>query len=190
MPAIVQQNIGNGHWLDFWVICDTANCHLFSSDDNGHIYRSQTSLANFPNGFGNTVIAAQDSKNNLFEGTAVYKVEGANEYLLLQEAIGSNGRRWYRSFTSDRIEGPWTPLAATESNPFARSNNVTFPAGTSAWTQDFSHGEPLRAGNDQTLTINPCQLQFLYPGMNPSSSGDYSQLPWRMGLLTQTNSSC
>ncbi|MEO3755400.1 non-reducing end alpha-L-arabinofuranosidase family hydrolase [Streptomyces sp. B6B3] len=187
MPDIVRQNIGNGNWLDFWVICDTANCHLFSSDDNGHIYRAQTSMANFPNGFGNTVIALQDSAYNLFEGTAVYKVGDTDDYLLLQEAIGSTGR-YYRSYTSNSISGPWSPLAASESNPFARSSNVSFPSG--AWTRDISHGELLRSGSDQTLTINPCDLQFLYQGMAPGSGGDYSQLPWRMGLLTQTNSPC
>ena len=187
-PDIVRQNKGNGHWLDFWVICDTANCHLFSSDDNGHIYRAQTSMANFPNGFGNTVIALQDAnRNNLFEGTAVYKVGNTGQYLLLQEAIGSSGR-YYKSFTSNRIEGPWTPHAASQSNPFAATSNTTFPTGQ--WTRDISHGELLRAGNDQTLPINPCRLQFLYQGLDPNAGGDYSQLPYRMGLLTQTNSPC
>ena len=95
---------GRWAWLDFWMICDSSNCYLFSSDDNGHIYRSQTTLANFPNGFGNTVIALQDSRFALFEGSAVYKVAGVNQYLLLQEAIGSDGRRWYRSFTSNSAE--------------------------------------------------------------------------------------
>ncbi|MEE1940060.1 non-reducing end alpha-L-arabinofuranosidase family hydrolase [Streptomyces sp. TRM 70361] len=190
-PAIVTRNKGDGHWLDFWVICDAADCHLFSSDDNGHIYRAQTSVQDFPNGFGNTVIAMEDSDpNRLFEGTAVYRVGDTGEYLLLQEAIGSDGRRWYRSFTSGRIEGPWNPLADTESNPFARSNNVTFPAGTPAWTRDFSHGELIRADNDQTLTIDPCRLQFLYQGLDPNAGGDYIALPWRMGLLTQTDSAC
>jgi len=196
-PPIVTQNKGNGAWLDFWMICDDVNCYLFSSDDNGHIYRSQTTVANFPNGFGNTVIVLQDSNRfNLFEGTAVYRVGNSGQYLLLQEAIGSDGRRWYRwrrwyrSFTSNSLTGQWVPLAATESNPFARSNNVTFPSGTPAWTRDFSHGELIRASNDQTVPINPCRLQFLYQGMDPNASGEYITLPWRMGLLTQTNSPC
>ncbi|WP_217214672.1 non-reducing end alpha-L-arabinofuranosidase family hydrolase [Streptomyces sp. AC550_RSS872] len=188
MPDIIKQNIGNGHWVDMWVICDSANCYLFSSDDNGHLYRSQTTVGQFPNGFTNTVIAAQDSKYALFEASNVYKVQGSNQYLLLVEAIGSDGRRYFRSWTSGSLAGSWTPLAASESNPFARSNNVAFPSG--AWTRDISHGEMIRAGHDQTLTIPACRLQYVYQGMNPNAGGDYNLLPWRLGLLTQTNSTC
>ena len=189
MPAIIAQNIGSGFWVDMWVICDSANCDLFSSDDNGHLYRSQTTLASFPNGMTNTVIAAQDSnRNNLFEASNVYKVQGANQYLLLVEAIGSDGRRYFRSWTSTSIAGTWNPLAASESNPFARASNVSF-SGT-AWTRDISHGEAIRAGVDQTLTISPCHLQYLYQGLDPAAGGDYNSLPWRLGLLTQTNSAC
>ncbi|KMS70720.1 1,4-beta-xylanase [Streptomyces viridochromogenes] len=188
IPDIIKQNIGNGHWVDMWVICDSANCYLFSSDDNGHLYRSQTTVGQFPNGFSNTVIAAQDSKYALFEASNVYKVQGSSQYLLLVEAIGSDGRRYFRSWTSGSLAGSWTPLAASESNPFARANNVTFPSG--AWTRDISHGEMIRAGHDQTLTIPACRLQYVYQGMNPNAGGDYNLLPWRLGLLTQTNSTC
>jgi hypothetical protein len=187
-PPIVTQNKGPGGWIDFWVICDTGTCFLFFSDDNGHIYRAQTGLGSFPNGFGNTQIVLSDSRFALFEATNVYKVSGSNQYLLLQEAIGSDGRRWFRSYTSTSLTGTWNPLANTESNPFARSNNVTFPNGQ--WTRDISHGDMIRANNDQTQTINPCRMQYVYQGMDPNASGDYIRLPWRMGLLTQTNSTC
>ncbi|MFJ8363607.1 non-reducing end alpha-L-arabinofuranosidase family hydrolase [Streptomyces sp. NPDC093984] len=189
MPDIIRQNIGNGYWVDMWVICDSANCYLFSSDDNGHLYRSQTTVGQFPNGFTNTVIAAQDSNRYaLFEASNVYRVQGTSQYLLLVEAIGSDGRRYFRSWTSTSLAGSWTPLAASESNPFARATNVTFPSG--AWTRDISHGEMIRAGYDQTLTIPACRLQYLYQGKDPNAGGDYNSLPWRLGLLTQTNSSC
>jgi endo-1,4-beta-xylanase len=186
MPEIIEQNIGNGFWVDMWVICDEVNCYLFSSDDNGHLYRSQTTVADFPNGFDNsTVIALQDpNRFSLFEASNVYRIKGTNSYLLLVEAIGTDGRRYFRSWTSSRLDGAWTPLADTENNPFARASNVTFKE--TPWTQDISHGEMIRDGYDQTLTIDPHHLQYLYQGMDPAASGEYSQLPWRLGLLTQS----
>lgn len=188
MPKIISDNIGSGSWVDMWVICGSVNCYLFSSDDNGHLYRSQTSMANFPNGMSQPVIALSDSRFKLFEASNVYKVDGRQQYLLLVEAIGSDGRRYFRSWTTSTINGTWVPSAATESNPFARSNNVTF--GGPAWTKDFSHGEMIRSGYDQSMTINPCSLRYLYQGKDPGASGRYIDLPWRLGLLTQTNSTC
>ncbi|MGP3939134.1 non-reducing end alpha-L-arabinofuranosidase family hydrolase [Streptomyces sp. 6N106] len=167
-----------------WVIRDDAKCYLFSSDDNGHLFRSETTVGEFPGGFGNTQLVLRNSEFALFEGEAVHRVQGTSTYLLMMEAIGSDGRRYYRSFTAQGLTGRWQPLAA----PPSRSNNVSFPAG--AWTRDISHGELIRTGTDQTMTINPCRLQFLYQGMNPSAGGGYSQLPWRLGLLAQTNATC
>ncbi|HEU5161157.1 MAG TPA: non-reducing end alpha-L-arabinofuranosidase family hydrolase [Streptosporangiaceae bacterium] len=189
MPQIIADNIGDGFWLDMWVICDKVNCYLFSSDDNGHLYRAQTRVRDFPNGFGKTVIVVSDpNRFRLFEAANVYRIKGSNTYLLLVEAIGTDGRRYFRSWTAEGIDGDWVPLADTEANPFARANNVAFPDG--AWSQDISHGEMIRAGIDQTLTIDPCNLRYLYQGMDPAAGGEYSQLPWRLGLLTQTNSAC
>jgi endo-1,4-beta-xylanase len=74
------------------------------------------------------------------------------------------------------------PLAATNTNPFL--------AGTAAWTQDFSSGEAIRSNYDQTVTLSPCHLQYLYQGMDPSSNQSYNLLPWRIGLATQTNATC
>jgi len=186
-PTIISQNIGSGYWVDMWVICDSSNCYLFSSDDNGHLYRSQTSLSSFPGGFSQPVIALQDSvANNLFEASNVYYT-GSN-YLLLVEAIGSDGLRYFRSWTSSSIAGAWQTLAATQAVPFAGAKNVAY-SGT-VWTKSVSHGEMIRSGYDQTLTINPCKLQYLYQGVDPSSTATYNALPWRLGLLTQTNSAC
>jgi endo-1,4-beta-xylanase len=188
-PQIVKDNKGSGQWIDFWVICDAANCYLFFSDNNGHTYRSQTTVANFPNGFSDPVIILTDSRRfNLWEAGNVYKLRGQQKYLQLVEAIGGDGKRYFRSWTADRLDGSWTPLAATEANPFARANNVTFD-GT-AWTRDISHGEMVRDGYDQTLQIDPCRLRYVYQGVDPNSTASYTFLPWRLGLLTQTNSTC
>jgi endo-1,4-beta-xylanase len=183
VPDIVRDNIGNGFWLDYWVICDEEMCYLFSSDDNGHLYRAETTVKEFPNGFANTKIVLSDpNRYRLFEGGSVYKIDGSQKYLLVVEAIGSTGR-YFRSWTADSLDGTWTPLADTEKNPFAGSANVVFPDG--AWTGEISHGELVRSGIDQTMPIDPGCLQFLYQGRDPASGGDYSQLPYRLGLLTQ-----
>ena len=190
MPSIISQNIGSGYWVDAFNICDSSNCYLFSMDDNGHLYRSQTSLANFPNGMGNTVIAASNSSPySFFEADNVYKVAGQNQYLLIVEAISSAGHRYFTSYTSNAINGSWTPLANTEANPFIAASNVSFGSG-SAWTQDFSSGEMIRSSYDQTLTISPCNIQYLYQGDAPGSYSNYNAIPWRIGLVTQTNSTC
>ena len=190
VPANIQADIRNGaNWLDFAVACDQANCHLFSAGDNGKIYRSQTTLANFPNGFGSTVVTLQDANRNLlFEAPQVYKVRETGQYLMIVEAIGGSGR-YFRSFTASQLSGPWTALAAsTESNPFAGDANVSFPTGK--WSQGISHGEILRTGHDQNLEISACSMRFLYQGLAPGASGSYDRLPYRLGLLTQSNSPC
>ncbi|MCJ1311399.1 hypothetical protein MMC25_005070 [Agyrium rufum] len=187
-PAIIAANIGSGYWVDMWPICDATMCYIFSSDDNGHLYRSETTLASFPNGMGNTVIAKTDDTSiyDLFEASNVYYFGG--EYLLIVEAIGSDGDRYFRSWTSPTLTGTWTPLQNQEPTPFASHYNVVFPGG--AWTQSISHGEAIRTVVDQTLTLSPCNLRYLFQGVDPASTADYNALPWKLGLLTQTNSIC
>lgn len=169
--------------LDFWTICDDANCHLFFSADDGKLYRSKVSVANFPAFNGYDIVMSDPNPGRLFEASNVYKVEGTNKYLLMVEAYGP---RYFRSWTSTSLDGPWTPLADTQSKPFAGAANVTFDGAD--WSDDVSHGEMIRAGYDETLTINACHLQFLYQGVDPNSGvRDYGLLPYRLGLLTQTN---
>lgn len=177
-------------WIDFWVICDDTNAYLFFSGDDGRWYRSQTTLANFPNGFSNPVVVMQTaSKFDLFEASCVYHIKGQNQYLAIIECIGATGRRYFKSFLADSLDGTWTPYHDSESDPFAGRANLSFnPIGGAPWSNDISHGELLRDGYDQTLTIDPSSTQFLYQGMDTStpSGTSYSQLPYRLALLTQT----
>src|SRR5262245_16182612 len=166
-PPGVTANKGNGGWLDFFVICDDVNCHLFFTDDDGELFRSQTKLADFPTGFGDAVVAIQGVKETVFEGSAHYRIKGKDAYLTLVEAFGPTGNRFYRSFVAPSLDGVWSPLAGDWNNPFAGKTNVTFTDGA-VWSNDVSHGELIRSGYDEKLEIDPANLQFLYQGVDPA----------------------
>ncbi|HTN83224.1 MAG TPA: non-reducing end alpha-L-arabinofuranosidase family hydrolase, partial [Sorangium sp.] len=60
--------------------------------------------------------------------------------------------------------------------------NVTYEGGD--WSDDISHGELIRSGHDEKMTISACNMRFLYQGRDPSVGGEYGRLPYKLGLLT------
>ena len=152
-PDIVKDEKGQAAWLDFWIICDDRKCHLFFTNDNGSFFRAETSIERFPQGFSTPVLAMKtERREDLFEASNTYKIEGTGQYLTLIEAMGPTGR-YFRAWLADRLDGEWRPIPGSAMNRFAGAENLKFSGRV--WSEGVSHGEMIRAGVDQTLTIDP-----------------------------------
>lgn len=166
--------------LDYWIICDQRRTYLFLTSLDGRMWRLWTRLEDFPRGFGHCQLALQAK---IFEASHTYKLKGLDQYLTI---IEENGRRYYKAYLADRLDGPWTPVADTAERPFAGWKNIRPAAGIEPWTDNISHGELIRDGCDETLTVDPNHLRFVFQGMwdKHKSGREYGQFQWRIGLLT------
>jgi len=103
--------------------------------------------------------------------------------LTLIEAQNGHGWRYYKAYLAERLDGPWSPLAAEKDKAFASMLNVQ--QSQARWTDAISHGELLRAGYDQRLEVEPDNLRFVFQGVSDQqrSGKAYGQIPWRLGIL-------
>jgi hypothetical protein len=167
-------------WIDFWVVCDDRKAHLFFTSLDGKMWRSETALADFPGGWDRPRVVLQ---GDVFEASHTYRLKGIDKYLTLIEAQGDGGRRYYKAYLADKLDGDWKPLAATREQPFAGPGNVRF-AGE-RWSDSFSHGELIRAGHDEKLEVDPADMRFLYQAVSDADrqGKPYGAIPWRLGIL-------
>lgn len=165
--------------LDYWIICDDARAYLFYTSLNGKMWRLWTPIEKFPHGLDHCQLALQAK---IFEASHTYRVRGTDQYLTI---IEENGRRYVKAYVADRLDGPWRPIADTADKPFAGWKNVRPAEGVAAWTDNISHGELIRDGYDQTLTIDPNDWRFLFQGMldHDKTGKGYGQFSWRLGML-------
>ena len=179
IPPRVSQ-IADTAGLDFWTICDEEKAHLFFTTPDGSMWRTETPLNRFPEGWSEPKLALQD---DIFEASHTYKIKGIDKYLAVIEAKGGPGR-YYKAFIADSLDGQWFPLAATLEKPFAGKNNVKFPEGNS-WADSISHIELIRTSFDEKLEIAPNDLMLLYQGVldKDFAGKPYGQIPWRLGVL-------
>ncbi|RUL88905.1 glycoside hydrolase family 62 [Tautonia sociabilis] len=166
--------------LDYWIICDDERAFLFLTSSGGRMWRLWTDLDAFPTGFSHCELALQAE---IFEASHTYRIKGQDRYLTIVE---QDGTRYYKAYLADRLDGPWTPVADSADRPFAGSANIRPGPGVDAWTDNVSHGELIRDGVDQTLTIDPDHLRFVFQGMLDSEKAGkpYGAYPWRIGILT------
>ena len=165
--------------LDYWIICDETRAYLFFTSLNGKMWRLWTEIDRFPAGFGHCELALQAQ---VFEASHTYRLQGQEKFLTL---IEENGRRYFKAYTADRLDGEWTPLADSEARPFAGARNIRPERGVEPWTDNISHGELVRASNDQHLVVDPKDLRFVFQGMleKHKSGKGYGQFGWRLGML-------
>jgi len=166
--------------LDYWIICDDQRAYLFFTSLDGKMWRLWTPLENFPFGLHDCKVALEA---DIFEASHTYKLKGMNKYLTI---IEEDGQRYYKAYTADRLDGDWTPIRDTPEQPFAGWNNIRPASDVDPWTDNISHGELIRNGYDETLTVDPDKLQFIFQGMleKEKSGIGYGQYPWRIGMLT------
>jgi Glycosyl hydrolase family 62 len=166
-------------WIDFWVICDEAKAHLFFTSLDGRMWRSETKLADFPQQWTTPKVVLRD---DIFEASHTYRLKGLNKFLTLVEAQ-NEGRRYYKAYLADGLDGEWKLLAATRDKPFASPVNVRDTG--SHWTDSFSHGELLRDGYDERMDVDPANLRFLFQGVSDEAKAGkgYGEIPWKLGIL-------
>jgi len=111
-------------------------------------------------------------------------------YLVYQMGVPGAKMMWVAYSTTktiaDRLDGVWRPIADTFEKPFASARNIRPAKGVSRWTDNVSHGELIRDGVDQTLTIDPDNLRFIFQGMleKDKRRKGYGDFNWRIGMLT------
>jgi hypothetical protein len=167
-------------WIDFWVICDDVKVHLFVTSDGGRLWRSETTLAKYPHGWSQPVIAL---RGDFIYAPHVYRHDaGAREgYLLTLTARAADGHHYQQSYTATKLDAAWQPAAATADQPFAGLANVR--VDDARWSGDLSHGEPVRSSNDERMILEADFKHFIFHGALGDMADEKAKRPPAVGLL-------
>jgi len=186
-------SLKKGFWLDFHVIADATHAYLFFTNDAGNFLYCRTTLDAFPLGWSDPVVALEAPTSVIFEGSITYALTDRPGYVTFIEAIGPKSQRFYNAWTAETLDGVWKPTGSNFDNPFAGPANAKPASSILPWSIHVSHGELLRAGNDERMQLDPAHLQFLIqgwdgttrvPGIPLGKFNGYHEVPWRLGVLT------
>ena len=165
-------------WIDFWVICDETTACLFFTRNHEAVWVMKTPIERFPGGFADPVAVFSP----VHEAVHVYKVQGRDEYHMVYETRAEGDARRFGLARAARLSGPWQNVT----DRFAAGDQLDFAASGTHWTDEVSHGEMLRAGENQRLEYIPDHARMLIQGMpREEHRGDYPSLPWRLGVITR-----
>jgi len=166
--------------LDYWMICDDERAFFFFTSLDGRMWRMWTTKKEFPLGFRDCRVALQA---DIFEASHTYRLKGLDQYLTIVEA-NPDGKRYFKAYLADRLDGQWIPLADSWDRPFAAEVNVKPEGGVTPWADNISHGELIRDGYDERLLIDPEDLRFVFQGaLEKDKKNGYGTIPWRIGIL-------
>jgi endo-1,4-beta-xylanase len=118
------------------------------------------------------------------ESVHVYRVQGPDpDYLMLFETVQADSLRRYGLARAENLGGPWR----RETDSYASGSQLRWSPNAPGWTDEVSHGELIRAGFDDRMEIAPGPVRFLIQGMPAGNhKGDYTALPWWLGLIEST----
>ncbi len=159
-------------WMDFCVICDDAKAHCFATSNDGRLWRSETLLSAYPKGWTEPEIALQDE--GIAWASHTYRI--GNHYATIVAARGpmsddgKPGEQYQRTYTAEKLEGPWIAEQATWQEPFAGRKNIRYDDAN--WAADIVHCEPLLTGIDQRLILQENVPAYLIHGRYRSSTND------------------
>ena len=177
-PQPLVEKTDPAKWIDFWVICDETAAYLFFTRDHEAVYAMTTPIDRFPEGFAHPV----EAFSPVHEAVHVYKVERREEYHMVYETRAEGDMRHFGLARAARLSGPWQEVTRR----FAAGDQLEFSSPGTHWTDEVSHGEMLRAGEDQRLEYAPDHARMLIQGMPRNEhTGDYPSLPWRLGIITR-----
>ncbi len=186
--ALIENN-DNRRKIDFWIICDSLEAHLFYADNDSKIYRMSTGLDSFPKGFSGPEIAVELRRQSyeVHEAAHVYTLEGPDGYLMIAECIrpGEEGyiQRFITALRATELTGGWHPVSDLKDGVFADEKNVFF--GRNRWTFNLSHPELIRTNYNQTPQVDPQKMRMMVQGLPPETKiMPYPQYPWCLGIIS------